>query len=127
MPGVKLYRNLNVAFEKQVEASSSSREIPVTLDVVLSGAMEITALSEDGRQVKVSVEAPLDAARDPERMLQTLRQQLYKRGSEYSFTVNSLKAGQVPFMTAAFINGIRRDIAEKLNAVDPGIHILCHT
>lgn len=117
MPGVKLYRNLNVAFEKQVEASSPSREIPVTLDVVLSDTIEITALSQDGREVKLMVEAPPDVARDPERMLQTLRQQLSKRGSVYSFTVQSLEAAQVPFMTAAFINGIRRDIAQRLDAM----------
>ncbi len=117
VPGVKLYRNLNVAFEKQAEASSPSREIPVKLEVKISGTIEIKAVSQDGREVSVCLDAPRDMARDPERMLQTLRQQLSKRGSVYSFAVESLEAEKVPFMTAAFLNGIRRDIAERLDTM----------
>ena len=116
-PGMKLYRNLSSGFEKQIEASAPSREIPVRLDVRLEDSVEITALSQDGREVSVRVEAPAEPARDRERMLQTVRQQLSKHSSVYSFYVGEVSARSVPFMNAAFLNGIRRDIAERLDAM----------
>ena len=116
-PGVRLYRNLSMEFERQVEASLPSRHIPVSLDVKLGGAIEVRATSQDGRQVTVLYDAPGDLARDAGRMLQTLRQQLSKHGSVYSFSTGEVSGERIPFMTASFLNGIRRDIAEKLNAV----------
>ena len=116
-PGVRLYRNLSMEFERQVEASLPSRHIPVSLDVKLGGAIEVRATSQDGRQVTVLYDAPGDLARDAGRMLQTLRQQLSKHGSVYSFSTGEVSGERIPFMTASFLNGIRRDIAEKLDAV----------
>ena len=116
-PGVRLYRNLSMEFERQVEASLPSRHIPVSLDVKLGGAIEVRATSQDGRQVTVLYDAPGDLARDAGRMLQTLRQQLSKHGSVYSLSTGEVSGERIPFMTASFLNGIRRDIAEKLDAV----------
>ena len=116
-PGVRLYRNLSMEFERQVEASLPSRHIPVSLDVKLGGTIEVRATSQDGRQVTVLYDAPGDLARDAGRMLQTLRQQLSKHGSVYSFSTGEVSGERIPFMTASFLNGIRRDIAEKLDAV----------
>ena len=116
-PGVRLYRNLSMEFERQVEASLPSRHIPVSLDVKLGGAIEVRATSQDGRQVTVLYDAPGDLARDAGRMLQTLRQQLSKHGSVYSFSTGEVSGERIPFMTASFLNGIRRDIAEKLDAI----------
>ena len=116
-PGVRLYRNLSMEFERQVEASLPSRHIPVSLDVKLGGTIEVRATSQDGRQVTVLYDAPGDLARDAGRMLQTLRQQLSKHGSVYSFSTGEVSGERIPFMTASFLNGIRRDIAEKLDAI----------
>jgi len=117
LPGVKLYRNLSAAFEKQIEASVPSREIDVNLDVILSDTIQVSAASQDGRHVSVAIDAPGDEARNAERMLETVRQQLSKHGSVYSFTVGKLSAERIPFLTVSFINGIRREIAEMLDAM----------
>ena len=79
--------------------------------------LEAEALSEDGRIASVTVPAPFDEARDSARMLETVRTQLAKRSGIYAFSVADVKAGgPVPFMPASFLNGIRRQLAEALDA-----------
>ena len=118
-PGLRLYRNIDADFERRLEADRPVREIAVTVRVRMSaGALAVTAASEDGRTVAVTVPAPFDAARDPDRMLETVRAQLGKRSGIYAFLVTSVDAdGPVPFMPASFLNGIRRQLAEALDAL----------
>ena len=50
-------------------------------------------------------------------MLETVRAQLAKRSGIYAFSVAGVEAdGPVPFMSASFLNGIRRDLASALDA-----------
>ena len=50
-------------------------------------------------------------------MLETVRAQLSKRSGIYAFSAAGVEvAGPVPFMSASFLNGIRRDLAEALDA-----------
>ena len=116
--GMRLYRNIDAEFERRLEADRPVREIGVTLQARLSaGALAVTAVSEDGRKASVEIPAPLDVARDADRMLETVRTQLAKRTGIYSFTVSGVEAaGPVPFMSASFLNGIRRDLAAALDA-----------
>ena len=117
VPGIKLYRNISAAFERQLDAAKPVREIDVQLSVkILEGRMEVTAVSEDGRQVTVQVDTPADIAREPEKMLQTLEAQLGKRSGHYAFSVASVQVeGPTPFMAASFLNGIRRSLADQLD------------
>ena len=117
-PGVKLYRNLNTEFERKVEAGAPTREISVKLNLHLGDySIEAEALSEDGRTVTLSVEAPPEIARDQDKMIQGVRTQLSKHSSVYSFYVEECTWEKVSFMNSAFLNGIRRDIAERLDAM----------
>ena len=114
--GTRLYRNISTAFEKQLEAAKPVREIPVQLSVEINGSILVKALSEDGRAVSIQPEKPVDIARDAEKMVQNINTQLGKRSGHYSFSVHSLAVkGDMPFMTASFLNGIRRDLAEQLD------------
>ena len=82
-----------------------------------AAALAVTALTEDGRKVSVAVPTPFEAARDADRMLETVRAQLSKRSGSYAFSVAEIEAdGPVPFMSASFLNGIRRDLAAALDA-----------
>ena len=119
VPGVKLYRNISAAFERQLDAARPIREIDVQLSVALvNGQIKVTAISEDGRQVTVQEDAPADTARDPEKMLQTLEAQLAKRSGHYAFGQPSVSVqGPVPFLPVGAINGIRRDLALQLDAL----------
>ena len=116
--GMRLYRNIDAEFERKLEADRPVREIGVTLQARLSAsALAVTAVSEDGRRASVEIPAPFEVARDADRMLETVRTQLAKRTGIYSFTVSGVEAaGPVPFMSASFLNGIRRDLAATLDA-----------
>jgi putative protease len=118
-PGLRLYRNIDADFERRLEADRPVREIGVALRVRLAaGALAATAVTEDGRTASVTVPAPSDEAREPDRMLETVRTQLAKRSGIYAFTVTSVEAeGPVPFMPASFLNGVRRQLAEALDAM----------
>ena len=117
-PGMVLYRNIDAEFERKVEADKPVREIGVALHAFLSdGQLKAEVETEDGRKAVLAVPTPADPARDAERMLETVRSQLSKRTGHYSFTVPTLETeGEVPFMPASFLNGIRRDLAEALDA-----------
>ena len=116
--GMRLYRNIDADFERKLEADRPVRELGVTLQAWLSaGALAVTAVTEDGRKASLDVLAPLEAARDMDRMLETVRSQLAKRSGSYAFTVAGVEVeGAVPFMSASFLNGIRRDLAATLDA-----------
>ena len=116
--GMRLYRNIDADFERKLEADRPVRELGVTLQARLSaGALAITAVTEDGREASLEVPAPFEAARDTDRMLETVRSQLAKRSGSYAFTVAGVEVeGAVPFMSASFLNGIRRDLAATLDA-----------
>ena len=116
--GMRLYRNIDADFERKLEADRPVRELGVTLQARLSaGALAVTAVTEDGRKASLDVLAPLEAARDMDRMLETVRSQLAKRSGSYAFTVAGVEVeGAVPFMSASFLNGIRRDLAATLDA-----------
>ena len=116
--GMRLYRNIDAEFERKLEADRPVREIGVTLQARLeAGALAVTAVTEDGREASVEVPAPFEVARDADRMLETVRAQLAKRSGIYAFSVAGVEAdGPVPFMSASFLNGIRRDLASALDA-----------
>ena len=116
--GMRLYRNIDADFERKLEANRPVREISVSVRVRMAeGLLVADAISEDGRTTSVTAPAAFDTARDAARMLETVRTQLAKRAGIYAFTVASVDVdGPVPFMPAAFLNGIRRQLAEALDA-----------
>lgn len=117
-PGAKLYRNLNNAFEKELESNLPVRTIPVSVDIsaivvpvtsTSSGteedrspslpkrlseptySLKINAASQDGRSVKLEREAGHNAAENPERMRGMFATQISKATGIYSFTLRSLE------------------------------------
>ena len=116
-PGMVLYRNLSMEFERSVAAERVTREIGVTLDVHFApGIMSLHAVSEDGREVALSCDIDPQEARDPARMEETVKAQLGKHSSVYAFGVHSLRCdGPMPFLGISALNQARRDIAAKLD------------
>ena len=114
--GLKLYRNISATFERQLDAAKPVREIDVRLAVVLrNSVLEVIAVTEDGREARVSSETT-DPAQNPEKMLQTLSDQLAKRSGHYVFRKPVLTVeGPVPFLPVSAINSLRRTLAEQLD------------
>ena len=124
--GLKLYRNINSAFERELERNMPHREIAVALQVRISGKydIDITAASEDGRQVPCPFKADLDTADNRERQEAMIREQLSKRSGHYAFTVEMLDVqtpgGALPLLSASLLNSIRRLIASDLDSLPCG-------
>ena len=118
-PGLRLYRNIDAEFEHRLESDRPVREIAVQVQVRLdSGSISAEAVTEDGRTAVVSGEMAADPARDPGRMLDTVRTQLSKRTGNYSFAVTGVESDRsVPFVPVSFLNGIRRSLAERLDVL----------
>ena len=117
--GVRLYRNINAAFERELEAGNPRREIGVDVDVAVSGSfvIELKAETEDGRCVVSRFNADVDKAENRERSEAMLREQLSKRSGVYAFKVRSVSApGALPLLSAGTINSMRRLLAEDIDS-----------
>lgn len=134
--GTKLYRNLDIEFEKTLDSGKCERNLNVDIfiDFLPDFKLRYIAKSEDGRIVEDTIIAGEDEAKNEERIYSMLENQLSKKSDDYIFHVKDIsksntasskgdleenidlnKKIKVPFMKAAFMNSIRRDIAEKLN------------
>ena len=121
--GAQLYRNINAAFEKEIERQLCTREISIIADLEFKydGKQFIlwaTATSEDGRVVNKTFEPGDQKAENKERMADMLRKQIEKSAGHYRFSLGSVSScADFPFMSASFLNGVRRELAEKIDAI----------
>ena len=161
--GARLHRNLDTAFEKEIESNLPVRKIPVTVELSISTGiagepsgpgrvhprfalrqssgtaaaeyslspasapayhMIVEAKSQDGRMVHFDIEAGKEAASNKKRMEAMFTAQIGKDTGIYSFSLTSLDIrtsdGSIPIMSAAALNGIRREIAERLDRMPCG-------
>ena len=118
-PGTRLYRNISAAFERQVESGKPERRIAVSPKVHLQDSiLTVSAVTEDGRKVSFSAQTGTETALNPDRVMALIPAQLAKRSGHYVFlTPEMTVTGPVPLMSAAFLNGIRRSLAEQLDAL----------
>ena len=124
--GAVIYRNISAAFEKELERNKCKRDIRVEVSIAITKAengwkAEVKAESEDGRTVSGIYYADSQLADNQRRMAAMIGEQISKTAGHYRFIELSLEALEgVPLLSASFINSIRRDIAEKLEALPCG-------
>lgn len=127
--GARLYRNVSSAFEKELENNLPVRLLSVAVDITLTDSddgkgLRIRGVSEDGRSVSLKRSAECETARDSERMKALFENQIGKNTGRYSFTLKSLRIltqdGELPFLPVSVLNGIRRDLAARLDAFPCG-------
>ena len=115
LPGMRVYRNLDVRFEKELE-----KDMPVRIiDVAVSwnsqeGWTKVRARTEDGFSVEKVFPDDAPAAEKPEAARESIRRQLDKRTGPFAFHVEDLAVDVVRFYPAATLNGIRRELAAAL-------------
>ncbi len=122
-----LFRNISAEFEKKLDANSCRRLINIDTDVAISGSSEtgflITAkaTAEDGRQISHSENAGNTVAENRDRMCALIESQFSKANNSCQFSLHKLDVstdkGDMPFVSTAFLNSIRRTLAEKLEVV----------
>ena len=118
--GARIFRNIDIVFEKEIEKNPCKREInvEVTLDCrkADSGIISVSAQSEDGRNVILDVKCGDQIAENRERMLGMFESQIGKSVGHYKFSLDGIIADEeLPFMSASALNGIRRSLAEELD------------
>jgi putative protease len=116
--GAKLFRNIDIAFEKEIERNPGTRELTVgvTLDCRETGRILVSAQSEDGRCLTMSFDCGDQIAENRERMQGMFASQIGKSVGHYRFNLESLISGdKLPFVSASALNGIRRSLAEELD------------
>ena len=130
--GMTLYRNINAAYEKQLESGSCHREIPVSLKLRIHGkyVIETEARSQDGRVSRSTFNADLDTADNGGRIRAMLHEQLSKHAGIYAFSLDSLEVetagGKLPLLSVSTINSIRRMLADDLDSIPTGKIPLAH-
>ena len=118
--GMTLWRNTSIAFERELEKNMPERLIDATVDVSVGAeSVVFTAVSEDGRKVKVTEDiSSAEKAQNKERMLAMTEGQLSKKSGDYIFRVGRIDTQEaLPILSASFLNGVRRTLAEKLAAL----------
>ena len=121
--GITIFRNIDPAFEKELETRMCKREISVGLKVAIHGKfnIDIEAESEDGRKFVSSFKTDLEPAENRERAAAMIREQLSKRSGHYNFSVTGLDVstpgGAFPLLSASTINSMRRLVAEDLDTI----------
>ncbi len=119
--GAKIFRNMSMAFEKEAERQICTREIGASVRITSikegdTNVMLVECLSEDGRKVSLRFDAGHETAGNQERMASMIEGQIGKSASAYRFKVEDLQAPEgLPFVNSAFLNGIRRALAEELD------------
>lgn len=118
--GIRIFRNISAAFEKELERNMPKREIPVELEVTISGEfnIDITARSQDGREILSPFKCDADVAENRERQESLIKEQLSKRAGHYIFNVTRIDCqgrGRFPLLSASTLNSIRRLIASDLD------------
>ncbi|MGM9742971.1 MAG: U32 family peptidase [Candidatus Cryptobacteroides sp.] len=123
--GMTVYRNVSTEFEKVLESGKCLRLISVEADMSIyiredgEFVLGCSAVSQDGRAVSREFACGHEKAENPDRMLATFRSQMGKKTGTYSFSARKItsESGCLPFVSPSFINGIRRSLAEMLDAM----------
>ena len=124
--GARIYRNINAAFEKEIERQNCTRAISASVSMTFRKEDDlwlgyVTVTSEDGRKVTVTADAGNQTAGNYDRMYNMILSQIGKSAGNYRFSIGSIDApGELPFMSASALNAIRRQLAEELDNLPCG-------
>ena len=129
-PHTSLLRNYDHQFENLLTQKTADRKLPVTWEIQPTDDAFLLTLKESARSIVVSViiPEPHTPAQQPERMADTIRQQLAKLGdTPFVSTEIQLHHTANYFLPAARLNAARREAAqllmEQLMNVRPNDHL----
>ncbi|MDX9971565.1 MAG: U32 family peptidase [FCB group bacterium] len=116
--GTIVFRNHDHEYLEQVRKSRHERHIGLALRALLTtDGLLLTGTDEDGVTAEAVLPGPFDPARDADRALENLRKQLSKTGdSAFEVTALEIDVEPAPFVPLSALNGLRRDLLEKLGA-----------
>jgi len=117
-PGTLLYRNHDHAFLSEIKAARTERRIFVALTLrSIPGGVSLLARDEDGVEAEHRLVCVVEAARQPDAALATIRRQLMKTGeSIYACAEVDVQGESTPFLAVSVLNAMRRETLDALTA-----------
>ena len=115
--GAKIYRNLDIEWQKQVEASTGNRKIDI--DLVLfetETGYEFVAVCRDAiNRVSTSIQCDKIVANNPEKATENIRKKALQWGDTVFNPVNlELKFNESRLIPASVIGEMKRELVAKL-------------
>ena len=112
--GVDIYRNFDRLFTSAVERSRIRRAVDATIEVSFT-EHNISAKATDcqGITAATTIEFTTDEAKNSEKMLQTIVQQMSKSGDTI-FNIVAVNASNIRFAPASVLAQLRRDLLAQL-------------
>lgn len=124
--GGKVFRNLNIRFEKELEKNSPKRLLKVEVKYVSKdGVTTFTAKCENGATVYHSFDDTFEQALNPQSAIDNLQRQFAKRNEPFVFALCNIESDIVRSYPISALNSIRRSLAEAL-ATAPHNSFECH-
>ena len=113
-----LYRNRDIAWDRQLDRKSSERRIAVDLHFAeTADGFTLALTDEDGHQASAAITQAHQPAQQPERAEATLREHLGKLGATiFEARRITLDITQAWFLPAGAVNALRRDAVAALEA-----------
>lgn len=117
--GTELYRNHDTAFEKILKKSDGDRRIAVEMHFAQDeNGIRLQAKDEDGNTVEGGREVLFEPSRNPGKAKELIEMHLTGAGNTpYRITKLSIEPQEPGFLAASLLNGLRRDILEKLTVL----------
>ena len=123
-PNHPLSRNLDHNWQQALLRTSAERRVGLAWQVVLREArLELTATSEEGVSVSVSLDGPFGEANKPQQALEQLHDLLGQLGTtQYHATAIEMDAPQAFFIPNSQLKALRREAIEQLTAARVQAH-----
>ena len=115
--GAKIYRNLDLEWQKQVEASTGNRKIDIDLMLSETGmGYELIAVCRDAaRHVSTGIQCDKILANNPEKATENIQKKALQWGDTVFNPVNlELKFNGPRLIPASIIGEMKRDLVAKL-------------
>jgi putative protease len=114
----RLFRNLDIAFNRLLRKSSGRRRIGVEMDFAHDGdAVRLAVRDEDGHEAAAEAPLPFEPPLDPAKSLEQVRTRLAATGNTPFVATEIRVAGPVGFYPLSFLNRLKRDALEALARV----------
>ncbi len=116
--GVEILRNRDQAFERLLEKESAERRIAVTVELTeTADGFALALRDEDGIEGRAAIAHAKEAAKNPQRALVGLGENLGKFGAtDFKAGEVEVVLGEAWFLPASAINALRRDAVDALVA-----------
>ena len=115
--GAKIYRNLDIEWQKQIDASAGNRKIDIdlTLTETESGYDMVAACGDAIHRVSTSIQCDKITANNPEKATENIRKKALQWGDTVFNPINlELKLNEPRLIPASVIGEMKRDLVVKL-------------